>query len=306
MSLAGAMGARLWLASVLGMVSTGCSFLFERPPPSAPSERNAHAAQKCDPNNWVFPLADAASAVAGATWVVHANQQIADSGPQTVTTPDGSSYTTAGSGGSNSTYKAERIAGYSIIGVFGASAVYGTIVEFQCLSLRTELKHRKDVEHSPKAMRLGFPTSVLGFGFDATAQQAAQTCASKGGAWASAGTVGPCTEQRASVANPNVELEFELGVPSKITVIYPALPDQMNKNYAELSASVQALYGAPQTDARFSPACQRSLAQCLENDEQPSGAEWHWAAGSIELEPVWQTDHALLELRYSRSEAEGE
>jgi hypothetical protein len=216
----------------------------------------------------VYPIVDLGSTVAGLTWVLHANQQIADSGPMTV---DG--YTTPGRGGDNSTYEAERLGGYAIMGLFGASAIYGAYVEVECAALREDVRSRGTahaVEPGPKPKRAGFPGSVYGFGFAIQQQQAAQLCAAKGQEWHIEGATGLCQSKIESVANPDLRLEFRMGVSSEITVVYRSLPAELNKNYGELYASLRGTYGPPQVEpAHISADCAHSLAHCLEMTSTP-------------------------------------
>jgi hypothetical protein len=101
-----------------------------------------------------------------------------------------------------------------------------------------------------------------------------------------------------------VRLEFESGALQKIAVIHLAAPDQLPTVYDQLFSALRATYGEPQlARATYSEACSKSLADCLKNGEKPRGPLWHFATGTIELQPVWQDDHASLEERYTHEEA---
>jgi hypothetical protein len=289
----------------LALSCLGCSFISERAPPSTPGEHVARAEKRCDPNNLWYPIYDTLSVAAGVTWVIYANQHIDDINARNATAYGDPSQT---ANGDTSLYKWERAGGYSIIGLYGLSAVYGYITEAKCSDWREQRAGGDNARGEPATPRRpGFPGSVFGFGFNMSQLKAAQLCASKGQEWHLEGTTGLCQSPIESVAKPDLRLEFRMAVPSQITVIYRALPDALNKNYIELSASLRGTYGPPQVEStRVSAACKKSLSQCLENDEHPAGPVWHWAGGTIELTPVWQEDHALLELRYTREEPEAQ
>jgi hypothetical protein len=275
--------------------------MAERAPPSTPEEHVPRGEKRCDPENLWYPIYDTVSVAAGVTWVVYANQHIDDINARNATEYGDPSRT---ANGDTSLYKWERAGGYAVIGLYGLSAIYGYITEVQCSSWR-ERRAGGDTAREKPALpgRPGFPGSVFGFGFEMQRPKAAQLCASKGQEWHLEGTTGLCQSPNEGAGKPDLRLEFRMGVPAQITVIYRAPPSVLNKSYGALFASLRDMYGPPQVaPTRVSAACEKSLSQCLENDEHPTGPVWHWAGGTIELTPVWQEDHALLELRYTREE----
>jgi hypothetical protein len=288
------------LCGVAALVCSGCSFIGERMPPAA-GEHVERAEKRCEAKNIWFPIYDTASVGAGLSWVIYANQHLSKIDEQNAAEPAG---VTAG-GSDETLYKWERAGGYTVMGVWAASAVYGYIVEAKCAKWR----HRGEI---PKAdadntKRSGFPSSVYGFAWNVQPQRAEQLCIANGQEWHLEGTSGLCQSKVESVAHPDLKLEFELGAPAKITVIYRSAPAALNKDYAQLFASIRGMYGPPQIEpTRFSQACQDSLSDCLEHDEHPAGPVWHWTGGTVELAPMWQEDHALLELRYTREEPQAQ
>ena len=277
----------------------GCSFLGEQPPPDVPTHY-ARGEKPCKPSNIQYPIADTLSTLAGVTWVIWANQKIDDA--------DAAAKAADPYGNDNpddTSYKVARAAGYGAIGIFAAAAIYGFVIEGQCASYR----HSKAAPSSPNggASTHGFPISVLDFAWNTDSVHAAQTCAARGQQWFLEGSVGLCQSKVPSAAHPDVKLEFELGHPARIVVLYRSAPQAMNENYQQILGGLRKTYGAPQTDAaHISTACASSLAQCLADGEHPQGPRWSWANGSIELAPVWQEDQALLELRYTRTDAQAE
>src|SRR3954471_20043003 len=156
---------------LLLLSSTGCSLINERPPPSSPAERTSRVAAKC--SDYQFPLADAISVVASITWIVYANEKIADNEPKPdryETNPFGQAqYVPASSGDpSNVTnFKWLRASGYGALALFGVSAIYGSVIEMQCQALKQELAAKNN--HQPlvvSSKHPAFPASVLGFSFE--------------------------------------------------------------------------------------------------------------------------------------------
>lgn len=287
---------------LLTLLLTGCSFIAETPPGTANVVRGGQR-QPCGRSIW-YPLADTASAIAGLTWVLRANSDLADAEPHTATVvANGVAYSaeSPGNGGNTDLFRAERAAGYGVMGLFGASAIYGFIVEARCASLRSAALAPPPTPPGPS--RRGFPGSVLGFGFHLQPAQAAAECAAKGRDWALEGAVGVC-KPKSGTADPRVELTFQLGVSTEIRAVYPVNAGTLNRDYSALFASLRGSYGAPQVEpAPFSTDCAASLNQCLEAGEHPATPVWHWAEGTIELRTAWDTDRALLEIRYTREEA---
>ena len=80
-----------------------------------------------------------------------------------------------------------------------------------------------------------------------------------------------------------------------------------NRDYQALAAGLGSSYGPPQVEAApLPPACQASLADCLEAGVRPKGPVWHWSAGTIELVPSWASERAVLDSRYAREEVQAE
>ncbi|HEY4104252.1 MAG TPA: hypothetical protein VGM44_10190 [Polyangiaceae bacterium] len=180
------------------------------------------------------------------------------------------------------------------------SAIWGFYVESECSG------RRKPIVNEPPATakRAGFPGSVFGFDYQMNPERAAALCTSKGQEWTLEGSTGLCQSKVATVVVPDLRLEFRLGTASEITVVYRSPPNGINQNYTELYAATKKNYGPPQVEpAHVSALCAQSLAECLANGEHPSGPIWQWADGSIELRPIWQEDHALLELHYTHEDA---
>lgn len=272
--------SRLFGCVVVGLLCAGCSFTM-RTPPSEPAKRTAHAAKEC--GGIVYPIFDTVSVAAGVTWVVRAEQDEA-----------------AG----RAEHEAERIAGYGIIGLFGAAAMYGYVVEVRCASLRREVALRKARVFADVAgERDGFPGGVFGFRFDMSESQAQQTCSGSQGTWKPSSAVAVCEPRLRSAAHPALRLHFELGALSRMTVLYDVSADRTRQRYDQLYAALRNAYGKPQVERKpLRGQCASSLWRCLENGQRLVGPAWHWPDGSIELAPVWEQSRAILELRYSRQE----
>ncbi len=99
-----------------------------------------------------------------------------------------------------------------------------------------------------------------------------------------------------------MRLQYSLGTPSEITVVYHAPQSGLNEQFRTLNDSLLGFFGAPQVPAQLSAACNASLEQCLAAGEHPHGPAWHWPKGSIEIAPLLQGEQALIELRYVRAE----
>jgi len=129
-------------------------------------------------------------------------------------------------------------------------------------------------------------------------------CFAQGRHWSLQGSVGVCKSERPSTERPTVQLDFELGTPSRITVSYPTPAEQLIRSSRVLEASVTKIYGPPQAQAApLSASCTASLAGCLQDGERPAGPTWRWARGSIAISSSWKDDGAWLELHYQRAEA---
>ena len=276
----------LHLGSMLTLLSA-CSFIAEPPPGSANELRVTREGRRCGRSIW-YPLADTASTIAGVTWVVRANDDL--------------SAAEHGAGGNTDLFRAERIAGYTVIRLFGASAIYGYVVEARCSALRHAAAPPAP---PPEPARTGFPDAVAGFAFRMSSPQAAQLCTSKGHVWTLDGATGVCETRPQSSVNPAMHVTFELGVVSEIRTVYAVPADSLNRNYSALFSALRGSYGAPQVEpAPLSAACAQSLSQCLAAGERPPGPVWHWPKGTIELHSFWKTDRAMLEIRYTREDAQ--
>ncbi len=280
---------------------TGCSFVSSRPPPSAPEERTAKTAAKCG-DVW-YPLADMLSSFAGFTWVLYADQKEDESRPKMLTNgPTG--YTMVDAGPPTQSYQTERIFGYGAMGVFGASSIYGFIVEMQCGNLRREIKeHQARRSEDLAPVRADLPSSVSGFTFDMRQEQAERACMEKRQEWQLEGTVAHCRPKLDAPAAQPVRLEFESGTLTRIVVLYGPLAEGLNKNYDQIYATLRGTYGAPQLDRDpLVGECGTALAECMKKGQKIKASVWHWPSGSIELQPVWQGDQTLLEVRYSHED----
>jgi hypothetical protein len=286
-----AFGFRVWnrLGTVLvASQLLACSFIAE-PPPGSPHElRPSAEGYSCGRSLW-YPVADTATAVASATWIVRANDELE----------------THSQDSEGDVWRASRVIGWASLGLFGASAIYGYVVEGRCAALRknAELK----VAPPPSSGRPGFPGSVFGFGFRMPVGDMAQLCLSKGATWSKEGANASCKPKLESSANPEIRVTFELGVASEIRTLYVGGAETKNRDYQALAAGLRRSYGPPQVEAStLSAECQTSLAQCLEAGVRPTGPVWHWAAGTIELSPRWQDERAVLDIRYTREEAQAQ
>ena len=276
-----------WLGhSLLASALCACSFVAE-PWPGTPHELRAKEGYRCGKSFW-YPIADTASTVASVTWVVRANNELA-------VHPDDQD---------TDKWSALRIAGWSGVALFGASAIYGYVVEGRCAMLR---KAAETAAAPPPSTRAGFPGSVLGFGFRMQQAQLAQLCLSKGELWTMAGATGICKPKLESSAVPQVRITFQLGTPSEIRTIYSGSAETKNRDYLALATGLRENYGPPQVEASpLTPECQSSLAQCLGSGARPTGPVWHWATGTIELVPTWASERAVLDIRYTIEEAHDE
>ena len=281
------LGARVrnWLALlfIAGQLPA-CSFIFE-PTPGSPHELRPNGdGYRCGKSLW-YPIADTASTVASVTWVLRANEELAVHGNDQET----------------DIWRASRIAGWTGIGLFGASAIYGYVVEARCAGLRKAAEVA--AAPPPAAPRPGFPGNVFGFGFRMQQAQLAQVCLAKAGLWSMEGVTGSCKPTLESAAAPEVRITFQLGTPSEIRTIYSGRAETKNRDYQALAAGLRKNYGPPQVEASaLTPECQASLGQCLRSGARPTGPLWHWAAGTIELVPMWAGERAVLHIRYTAEE----
>ena len=257
----------------LCLVGAGCSFSSEGPLARTPSQPS-----KC--RSFRSPLVDTGVVAVGALTVATAGSQEPDAA------------------------KVERIAGYTTMALFGASAIYGFIVVGQCRDQRDEdIQHGEQGSESEARPRPPFPGSVYDFAFRSRPAAAEQVCRGKGRAWTMQGTTGECALRSGPNSEPRARLTFDAGLASQITVVYDGNPENLNQSYGAIYASMRKTFGEPQVPpARPSAACAASLAQCLSDGERPAGASWHWADGSIDLVPNLSDGKPLIELRYTREE----
>jgi hypothetical protein len=197
-------------AAFAALLCIGCSFQLSFPP-IEPQQRTARAAARCggvEQEPVLYPLVDTLSVVAGVTWVVHADRE--------GRVPD-------------SQRNAERIAGYGIVGLFGAGAVYGYAVAVTCASLRREVAEgrgagRRVAEGRPGASKAAppgsFPRRVFAFEFGMDRSQAESACRAMGRSWELEGPTAVCRAPRQSLADPEIRLEFELGALTRLRALY--------------------------------------------------------------------------------------
>ncbi len=293
----GSRARRCRLGAVVALSASGCSFISSRVPPSNATD---HAGQHRVACSVWRPVADTLSAVAGASWVRLATVR-EDASRSSTTTIDGmGNSTTVYEGGTS--YQPFRIAGYTTLAVFAASAVYGYVVESMCASRQRESVDRKS-QPGPEARpaRPDFPGQVDGFSFGMPTQEAERLCASKKHLWHRGDALATCQPPDASTHE--VRLAFELGKVARMAVVYLAPPQQIRSHYDQLVTSTRSTYGAPQIEgAAWPPACRDSLADCLEAGAVVKGPQWSWATGTVEVQPVWREDRAAVEVRYTHQE----
>lgn len=296
----------MWLGKVaigawVVISSTSCSFISSRPPPSAPDERTAKAAARCG-NIW-YPLADTVSVIAGYTWVLYADRAESNSqiGSTTYDT-DGRIISQETRAGTN--YDSLRYSAYGAMGLFGLSALYGYYVELKCAGLRSEIKDHQSMRTETKApARPDPPNDILGFTFTMHPQDAERVCMAKQKEWQLQGAVATCKPRSEPATEQPLQLDFQLGTLTRVTVLRKPAAEQLNKNYDDLCAAFRGIYGAPTIDRSPLPAeCATSLAACLKSGTKVKGPAWHWSTGSIELQPAWRDDGAFIEERYSHQD----
>lgn len=188
--------------------------------------------------------------------------------------------------------------GYGVIGVFGASAIYGFYVEVKCEAFRREIAEKAANPPGVDAKRAGPPTTIAGFFFNMQSAQAEQVCAGKQYEWSGEGSVALCSS-KSQADTPPTRLHFESDALREITAVHRPPADLLAQQYDQLYGALRAMYGAPQIErAALIGSCARSLPECLKQGEKPAGAVWHWPSETIELQPVWGEDGAQLEERY--------
>lgn len=187
-----------------------------------------------------------------------------------------------------------------MIGLFGAGAIYGWVVTGKCASLRREVDERRRTPPGMGAQR-SFPQYVFRFRFGMREDETKRECAAMGRTWDIDG-VAVCRAGDQTLADPGIEFGFELGALSRVKLSYGP-SEQLGSDYATLYRTIRRAYGPPQVErAALSAACEASLSHCLAAGERPAGATWSWQTGSIELNPVWRDQQALVELVYTWQE----
>lgn len=197
---------------------------------------------------------------------------------------------------------AEKILGYTALGVFGASAVYGLYVTSRCGSDdRPETPPAERTQKAPAPSKGFFPASVLTYQFGESSGQAQQACIAGGGAFSATDGYSFCRATSASLARPDVRFEFRFGQLSKITLLYPTGAEQLRSTFQQVFAQAKTYYGAPRVGPEpWAAACTgASSAQCLQNGERPGRSVWTWADGEVELVPTAADQAIYVELRYS-------
>lgn len=301
-----------WSVLIFMLGCDGCSFVNERFPPStpaAPAESLASEPRRrtkpCPRDGFWSPVLDTVSVAAGLTWVLYANKR-AESRPYVPAHYDNNRYypEQPGEAGDNGELtKAARYWGYGSMLVFGASAIYGYLVEGSCLSYRNRIEHDSTAVPSNEPARAVFPGAVLQFKFSMALAEAGNACENSGRVFQVDGNAARCVNAPGSLDTSEMRLRYSLGTPSEITVIYHVPSKGLSAQYRRLSDSLGGFYGEPQIAAPSLPAaCAATLEQCLAAGEHPRGPVWHWPNGSIEVVPMWRDEQALIEIRYTREE----
>jgi len=284
-----------WLS--VGVVSAalacgGCSVAWSRVTPKDPAERKQ--GEKC--GGIKYPLYDLGWTLLGA-----ANVVLGRSLQKPERIPTGSGEFVEVRTGKEDYGKVQETTGYAQMAVFGASAVYGFVVEGICAPRRPQSKAER-AKAAPARMQ--FPGAVDGFAFDVAPAAAERVCTPRGQRWklaGPAGTTGYCRSE-GRVPRPDVRIQFTFGVASQIALLYPAAPERLAGHYDQLYAALRASLGAPQVDREpLTDDCANSLGACLARGARPRGAAWHWPEGSVELAPVLdERNAAVIELEYTR------
>jgi hypothetical protein len=191
--------------------------------------------------------------------------------------------------------------------VFGASSLYGYYASIACANWRHEIATRnRPTALTATAAQAKPPLDFGGFKFDMTEAQAEQTCAAHHQLWQLEGAVARCNPNADSKAAQPIRLEFQSGELRKVTVVRRAASDQLEKDYDHLYTVLRTMYGPPQVErGALVGACSGALATCLKSGEAPQGPMWSWPTLTIELQPVWQGDQAVLEERYTHRDDVG-
>ena len=277
---------RQGLALCLLVASTSsCSFFGEHPiwAPIAPTKEGV---SKC--GDITYPLVDALSVVAGATWVYAAHRD--EEATRTVySEPHSTSWT-----------RFERTFGYSAMITFGAATIYGAVAEARCRAARKRFEQARVQAVTTEPQRPGFPANVFALRFGTSPVEAERACLAMRRQWHLEGTLATCNAEAASSANPDARIEFRFNALATLILTFTPAASNALRDYDALESGLTQMYGKPQRGrATLSTSCAADLAQCLAQGEKPRGPTWRWAAGSIELAPTEQAGAAVIELRYS-------
>ncbi|HET9956830.1 MAG TPA: hypothetical protein VFQ61_20180 [Polyangiaceae bacterium] len=286
------------VAIFLLLSPAGCSF-SQLLPPKEPSKRAAKADKQC--GNPLYPIADAASVIAGYTWVHWSNQQERKEANQSMDYDQFGQPITRDSHSSDSRYAVARGFGYGAMVAFGLGAIYGTYVEFKCARLRRETEAATKANAPP--VRPGFPESVFEFKFGSALPEAQRACAIRAAEWRTESASAYCSHRTKTMARPDFRFEFALGTLSGITLRYYTSPERLERDYEALNGAMRRTFGDANTEpSALSRACADSVWACLQQGETRPGPEWHWANGSIELMTRAVDGRPVVEARYTREE----
>jgi len=282
---------------------TGCSFVYSTLPPSAPDQRTLSAAKNC--GRISYPLLDTASTVAGYTWVVYADKAEEESSSKTYRFNGDGTTTLESQGPPTADYGVVRTLGYVTMAAFGASSLYGYYAALRCSNWRHEIAVRNSTPAADAvAAQAKPPKDFGGYTFDMTEAQAEQICTAGRQGWQLEGAIAVCSPTVESSSSQPLRLEFQSGRLRMITVVRHMPGEQLEKDYDHLYTVMRTMYGPPQVDrAALVGACSGALAECMKKGETPKGPVWSWPTLTIELQPVWHGDQAVLEERYTRRDA---
>ena len=239
--------------------------------------------------------------------MAYANRAEEESSPKTYRVNWDGSTTLESQGAPTADYGPVRTFGYITMAVFGASSLYGYYAAIRCSNWRHEIAVRNRTAAAEAVPTLAKPPKDFGgYSFDMTQAQAEQTCAANRHAWHLEGSIALCSPNVEGSAAQPIRLEFQSGGLRRVTVVRRAPGDQLSKDYDHLYTVMRTMYGPPQVErAALVGACSGALAECMKNGEKPKGPVWSWPTLSIELQPVWQGDQAVLEERYIHREDVG-
>jgi hypothetical protein len=249
------------------LAEAGCSVLALRPPSTEPQKRK-EALEGCK-TAWRYPVTDTGSVVAGGTWLIGGFR-------------DQSKSESENQGGASRRWATtEKIFGYSVIGLYGVSAVYGYYVFAKCHDLQIKEKAAAAARTASPSVRYWFPQNVLGFAFGRTAIEAQRACQSAHGAWDAATAQPVCHAAAPSLKEPDVRLELNLGTIQRVTLVYPVSRATLDRALRDVQQTAMHYYGPP----------------------QPPGT-WRLPGGTIQLESVDTEERTAVELSFERAMAE--